>query len=915
MTDDRPPRPDPAEPDVDAIPETLREREQWICWRYKWDADRDEWTKVPVDAENGGFASSTDPDTWTSFGAAVGCHEDGSTNTDGVGFVFDEDGMVTGIDLDDCRDPDSGDLEDWAGELLDDVPTFTDVSPSGTGLHLYGLGFVPDGGNRGDVPDAPGHVEMYDSGRFFTVTGDRVDGTPATVEQVNDGIDAVHARYVRDDHDVDTDSDDAGATADGGAVEAGSPGSKGGGKTPDPGSSGLTDAEIVEKAKNAENGDRFADLWNGRATGYDSHSEADLALCGLLAFWTGGDRQQMDRLFRDSGLYRDKWDEDRGAKTYGDLTLDEALTGRSEFYEPPSSDDTPPAERVESDLIDALLDEPSAWIDPDTKTWTIRATDDHDAETIADAVRDGELPGDSWDAFADAVIGGELPDAVGDAVSSWRDDPNAWTVETSHEFDDTELSPDAVAAALDVPRMELGKERNGRLAYHVWERIRAGEHAKVIARVGEEGDGALLRYDPDSGVWREDADDELKLLGRDALGEAYSSGVRTELEEQVQATRVDGEPFGQKPMRRLGSPDGTIPVANGTLDVDERDVRPRRPTDYALVSLPVEYDPDADCPTFDEFLTDVCPRPVDRKKLQEYVGYTLLHWDLPFHKALFVAGPQASGKSTFLDTVAALLGADDDRDGATCSLAPQEMTDERFAGYGLRKAWANIRSDIPADLIENTGKFKELVAGDAVKVEQKYKDPVTIRPTAKHLFAANTLPSANIDDDAFFRRILLVSFPTTVPRDERDPYLDDKLEAELSGILNWALDGLDRLREQGHFSGDLPPAATQDKWRAWGESISRFKQRCLADEPAADATVLKSDAYEAYQQFCEAEAVPVKSRQKFGREMLKDAGETRVTVNGQRKQAYVGVELLDERVPDPDDDDDRDGDGRQSGLF
>ena len=913
--DERAPRPTALDVDTDAIPETLRDREQWIVWRYEYKPDRDEWTKPPIQV-GGGYASSTDPDTWTAFEDAVEYHERDDTDTDGLGFVLSDGGVLVGLDYDDCRDPDSGGLEAWAAELLDDVTTYTEVSPSGTGLRQFGIGIVPDGGKRGDVDGSPGHVEMYDGsgGRYLSVTGQHVAGTPAGTEQVNDAVADVHARYVADDDGSEA-ADETAATADGGAVDAGSPGLKGGGSTPGPGSSVLTDAEIVEKAKTAENGDLFADLWDGRTPGYESHSEADMALCGLLAFWTGGDRQQMDRLFRKSGLCRDKWDEDRGAKTYGELTIDEALDGRTEFYEP-GDDDAPPVERVDSDLVDALLDEPDAWIDADAKTWTVRSTDDHGADAIVSAVRDGELPGDAWDAFADAVISGDLPDAVADAVSSWRDDPNAWTVETSHEFDDTELTPDAVAAALDLPLSELGEERNGRLAYHVWDRIRAGEHAKVIARTGEEGDDELLQYDPDSGVWREEGGEELRTLGRDALGEAYSSGVRTELEEQVRATRADGRPYGQKPMRRLGSPDGTIPVANGTLDVDERAVRPRRPTDYALVSLPVEYDPDADCPTFDEFLTDVCPRPVDRKKLQEYVGYTLLHWDLPFHKALFLAGPQASGKSTFLDAVAALLGADDDRTGATCSLAPQEMTEERFAGYGLRKAWANIRSDIPADLIQNTGKFKELVAGDAVKVEQKYKDPVTIRPTAKHLFAANTLPSADLDDDAFFRRILLVSFPTTVPRDERDPYLDDKLEAELSGILNWALDGLDRLREQGHFSGDLPPAATQDKWRAWGESISRFKQRCLADDPAPDATLLKSDAYEAYQRFCEAEAVPVKSRQKFGREMLKDAGETRVTVKGQRKQAYVGVELLDERVPDPDsDDDDRDGDGRQSGLF
>jgi len=918
MTAERPPRPDPVEPDVDAVPETLREREQWIAWRYKWDGDRDEWTKVPVDVNGGGFAKSTDPSTWTTFGATVAYHEDSGSKTDGIGFVFADSGTVAGIDLDDCRDPDTGDLEAWADDLLDDVETFAEISPSGTGLHLYGLGFVPDGGNRGDVPDAPGHVEMYDSGRFFTVTGARVDGTPATVEQVNDGIDAVHAEYIRDD---EPDADTPEAAGDGGTAAASGGATVGAGvDTSDStgGGSDLTDAELIERATNAENGDKFRQLWNGRATGYPSRSEADLALCGLLAFWTGGDRSRIDDLFRDSGLYRDKWDEDRGTKTYGERTIDKALSGTTEHYEPPGDENTPPVERIESDLVDALLDAPRAWLDPDAKTWTVRDTEDHDADAIADAVRTGDLPGDAWQALADAIMSGDvdLPDAVEDALQAWRKDPDAWTVETSHEFDGTELSPDALAADLEVPLSDLGDEANRRLAYHLWDRIRDGDHAKVIARTGVDGDDELLQYHRSTGVWREDGKEALRTLARDALGDVYSGGVKNELVEQVLATRSNGGPWGQVPIEDLGADPNTVPVANGTVDLTDRELRPRRATEYVLAALPVEYDPDAECPTFEEYLKEVCPRAVDRKKLQEYVGYALMHWDLPYHKALFLVGPQASGKSTFLDTVNALLGGEpgDDR-GTTCSLSPQEMTEEKFAGYGLRKAWANIRSDIPNDLIENTGKFKELVAGDPVKVEKKYQDPITIRPTAKHLFAANTLPEADVDDDAFFRRILLVSFPNTVPRDERDPDLGEKLEAELSGVLNWALDGLDRLREQRHFTGAPTPAAIQRKWLAWGNSVNRFKERILETTNDPTDAVPKRDALDAYQRFCEAEGIPTKSERTFYDNMKRDAdiGEARRKVDGSRKRVYTSVRLRDDRIDDVESD--HGGDGDQTGLL
>jgi len=171
-------RPTPLAVDPDPIPEELRGREQWVCWRYERDCDRDGGTKVPIDLATGGYASSTDATTWTAFEEAVASHEREETRTDGIGFVVQEENPVVGVDLDDCRDPDTGELEPWAAALLEEVPTYAEVSPSGTGLRLFGFGSVPGGGNRGDVDGAEGHLELYDTGRYLTVTGHHIEKTP-----------------------------------------------------------------------------------------------------------------------------------------------------------------------------------------------------------------------------------------------------------------------------------------------------------------------------------------------------------------------------------------------------------------------------------------------------------------------------------------------------------------------------------------------------------------------------------------------------------------------------------------------------------------------------------------------------------------------------------------------------------------
>ena len=295
------------------LPTEMCVREQWICWREE--TRNGDTTKVPVNPKTGDFASSTDDRTWSTPETAL---EYASTGrADGIGFVFTSTDPIVGIDLDKCRDPETGRPDPEAKEIVQQLESYTEVSPSGTGYHVLIHGELPDGRNR------RGGIEMYDQSRFFTVTADHVDGTPTSINKRQDALEAVHEEFVaEDDTDDDIDvtdnrRDDSNQTQ----------------------TLGLEDEELLEKARSAGNGEKFDRLWRGNISGYDSQSEADMALCCLLAFWTGGNRLQMDRLFRRSGLIRGKWDDIHYAdgSTYGEKTLERAIATTDDFYEPTTS--------------------------------------------------------------------------------------------------------------------------------------------------------------------------------------------------------------------------------------------------------------------------------------------------------------------------------------------------------------------------------------------------------------------------------------------------------------------------------------------------------------------------------------------------------------------------------------------------
>lgn len=312
-TTDAPPFTLPVRPA--AIPAELKERPQWVGW--KWEQRGDKWTKVPVNARTGRNAATNDPATWTDFETA---HTYAATRTNiaGIGFVFAEDDPYAGVDFDHCRDPETGVLDEWAKAILTGLDTWADISPSGGGIKAIARGVLPGHGMRRKRPDGipGGAVEMYDRGRFFALTGHHLTGTPVAIHDAKEAFEHLYQRLTAETRTS------AIPPVGGGVVDA--PQSR----------NGIRDAEVIQFASRSKNGAKFTALWMGDAGGYVSQSEADIALCSLLAFYTGADEARIDRLFRRSGLMRDKWDERRGAQTYGQLTTAKAIAGRTQYWTP-----------------------------------------------------------------------------------------------------------------------------------------------------------------------------------------------------------------------------------------------------------------------------------------------------------------------------------------------------------------------------------------------------------------------------------------------------------------------------------------------------------------------------------------------------------------------------------------------------
>lgn len=292
----------------DKIPYELKELEHWCCFKIE-KVDNGRFTKRPYNPNTNEMAKSNDETTWVSFADAASQ----SLNYDGIGFFFKA--PYVGIDLDKVGNEieqylEQPDTDNIIGEFINVLETYAEISPSGTGIHLITKGELPPRGRR------RGNVEIYDAGRFFTMTGQHIGGYNGISEDEYGQLNFLHNKYIAS-HEKETKKLNT-TTGFG---------------------NDLSVENIIDIAKKSKNGLRFTTLYEGDwSQFYDSQSEADMALANDLAFWTARDPQKMDKIFRKSNLYRDKWDEERGDYTYGDMTITRAIESCQNEFIPESTD-------------------------------------------------------------------------------------------------------------------------------------------------------------------------------------------------------------------------------------------------------------------------------------------------------------------------------------------------------------------------------------------------------------------------------------------------------------------------------------------------------------------------------------------------------------------------------------------------
>ena len=319
------------------LPEEVKQSGRFCCWRLEDRGGRG--TKIPYNPVTGQWARSNDPGSFAAFDVTMMETERGNYSGIGIGMF----NGICAIDLDDCV-TDSGFYTETAAQIIELMHSYTETSPSGNGVHILfrADGFRYDVG-RYYIMNHPRRIEVYVAGatsKYVTVTGQRVNEYPFG-ERSKELSELLERYMTRSDAVAGVPFEGGQQAVPIGEGKQGQPCGRNGvnGRNPQyggntNGASYLQDDELLQKAQSCRNGESFRRLWEGDCSGYPSQSEADMALCRQLAFWTGRDAQQMDRLFRRSGLMREKWDRPQCGSTYGAITIQNAIKGCSKVYTP-----------------------------------------------------------------------------------------------------------------------------------------------------------------------------------------------------------------------------------------------------------------------------------------------------------------------------------------------------------------------------------------------------------------------------------------------------------------------------------------------------------------------------------------------------------------------------------------------------
>lgn len=380
--------------------------------------------------------------------------------------------------------------------------------------------------------------------------------------------------------------------------------------------------------------------------------------------------------------------------------------------------------------------------------------------------------------------------------------------------------------------------------------ILSKEHIKT-----ERADEHPVMYIYRDGIYVPHARTYIREFVESVTEQAYTKHMSNEVISRIEASTY----VNLEKLYEVADP-FEVPLQNGILNLKTKELSPFSPDKVYFAKLPPTYDTTKDCPLSKEFCRQIFAEEETVNIIQELFGYILVrNYFIP--KAFLFTGVGRNGKSTLLNLLERFVGRDN-----TSNVGLQALEKDPYAEAGLHLKYANISSDLPAEGMKDTGKFKALSAGDTMSANRKFMTHLKFHNYAKLLFAANTIPSSRDQSDGFFSRWIILDCPNkfytkeeidSMTEEEKkgvrvaDRTLIDKLssEDELSGLLNWGLEGLSRLIANGSFTYSVTTTKLKSLYLLKSNSLAAFFDM-YCDTSDVYQETLKQDFRAKYIKFC-----------------------------------------------------------------
>jgi len=333
------------------------------------------------------------------------------------------------------------------------------------------------------------------------------------------------------------------------------------------------------------------------------------------------------------------------------------------------------------------------------------------------------------------------------------------------------------------------------------------------------------------------------------------------------------------------APLNLVCVDNGIYNIQTKELMPHNPDIIFIQKIPVKYLPMRDCPRIKKFLHEIVPAE-DMPVLQEIAGY-LLYRRYFIHKAFLLVGTGANGKSTYINLLKKFVG-----EGAYSDIPLQMLGANRFALAHLHGKLANFFADLSSKALTDTAFFKMTTGEDSVPAEQKFKEIFSLLNYAKMIFSCNQIPRTNDDSDAFFRRWIILNFPNQFKEKNANKKIIEELTTpdEISGFLNYAIEGLHRLLENEEFSNTANIEQVREAYIRQSDSVGAFVMDCIIIKPAQFEE--KKELYTNYCEYCRNLKYPVVAENQFHKQLQQQVRveDYRPKRDGVRIQCWRGIQ-------------------------